>query len=68
MGLKESAIQDRFCQRFEAELTRIGQTLQSGRGKRKYDYIQERVIRLKERFKAVSSFYSIEITREDEKS
>lgn len=68
MGLKESAIQDRFCQRFEAELTRIGQTLQSGRGKRKYDYIQERVIRLKERFKAVSSFYSIEITREDEKA
>jgi len=68
MGLKESAMREKFCQRFEGELAKIIQTLQAKRGKRKYECIQERVIRLEERFKAVSSFYSIDISREGEKA
>ena len=54
--------------RFEAELDKIKASLASKRGKRKYEYVQERVIRLKERFKSVSSFYAISIEHEDGKA
>lgn len=68
MGEKEAAMQEKFCSRFEAELNKINVTLASKRGRRKFEYIQERVIRLKERFKSVSSFYAINIEHEDDKA
>ena len=68
MGEKEAAMQEKFCSRFEAELNKINATLASKRGRRKFEYIQERVIRLKERFKSVSSFYAISIEHEDGKA
>jgi len=68
MGLKETAMQEKFCSRFEAELDKIKASLASKRGKRKYEYVQERVIRLRERFKSVSSFYAINIEHEDGKA
>lgn len=68
MGEKEAAMQEKFCSRFEAELKKINDTLASKRGRRKFEYIQERVIRLKERFKSVSSFYAINIEHEDGKA
>ena len=68
MGEKEAAMQEKFCSRFEAELNKINVTLASKRGRRKFEYIQERVIRLKERFKSVSSFYAISIEHEDGKA
>ena len=68
MGLKENAIRERFCSRFEAELERISASLAAKRGKRKYDHVTDRVSRLKERFRSVSSYYSITITREGDKA
>jgi transposase len=68
MGEKEAAMQEKFCSRFETELNKINVTLASKRGRRKFEYIQERVIRLKERFKSVSSFYTINIEHEDDKA
>jgi len=68
MGLKEKSMRERFCNRFEAELDKIAKLLASRRGKRKYEYIQERVIRLKERFKSVSAFYTVDIVREEDKA
>jgi transposase len=68
MGLKETAMREKFCSRFEAELDKIKASLASKRGRRKFEYVQERVIRLKERFKSVSSFYSISIEHEDDKA
>jgi len=68
MGQKERAIQEKFCQRFEAELAKLGNSLNAKGGRKKYEYVQERVIRLKERYKAVSSFYRIEIDRAQDKA
>jgi transposase len=68
MGLKEKAMQEKFCSRFEAELDKINAGLAAKRAKRKYEYVQERVIRLKERFKTVSAFYVIKIEHEDGKA
>lgn len=68
MGLKEKAMQEKFCSRFEAELDKINIGLSSKRAKRKYEYVQERVIRLKERFKSISAFYVIKIEHEDGKA
>ncbi len=68
MGLKETSILNKFCARLEAELDKINGMLASGRGRRKYDYVYERVIRLKERYKTVSNFYTIEIAKEGDKA
>lgn len=65
MRQKEKAIQERFCSRFEEELEKINKSLTAKYGRRKYDYVQERVIRLKERFKSISSFYTINICQEN---
>jgi transposase len=68
MGLKEDAIRKKFCTRFEAELEKIAEALSAKRGKRKHEYVMDRVSRLKERFKSVSSFYTITITQEGDKA
>lgn len=61
MELKETAIMQRFCSRYKESLDKISATLASGKGKRKYEYILERVSRLKERYSAISSFYEVHI-------
>ncbi|MDP2172378.1 MAG: IS1634 family transposase [Candidatus Cloacimonadaceae bacterium] len=68
MGLKEQAMREKFCSRFEAELNNIRDALAAKKGKRKYEFVYERVIRLKERFKSVSSFYTIDIVQEEDKA
>jgi len=68
MEEKEKAIQEKFCSRFEAELEKINNSLTTKHGKRKYSYVQERVIRLKERFKSVSAFYTINILQDNDKA
>jgi transposase len=68
MGLKEKAIREKFCSRFETELGKIKESLNMKRGKCNYDYVLERIIKLKERFKSVSRFYAIELSKEGEKA
>jgi transposase len=68
MGLKEAAMREKFCSRFEEALDKINKTLVSKRGKRNYDYINERVIRLKERYKSVSRFYAVNIKHDNDKA
>ena len=65
MGLKESAMMDKFCTRYETNLDKISATLASGRGKRKYEYILERVFRLKEQYSAISSFYEVQVEHDE---
>lgn len=68
MDLKDKSIRDKFCSRFEAELDKVRDSLAAKRGKRKYDYVMDRVSRLKERYKSVSSFYKINLESEDDKA
>lgn len=63
--LKERAMQDKFCSRLEEQIDLINTSLQSKHGKKKFDYILERVSKLKEKHKSVSRFYTIEIEQEN---
>lgn len=68
MEKKEKAMCEKFCSKFEAELDKINLSLAAGRGKRKFEYVQERVARLKERIKSVSGFYTINIDQAEGKA
>lgn len=68
MGLKEEAMQEKFCARFEEALRDINKSLSSKNGRKKFDAVQERVIRLKERYNSISRFYTINIDQIDGKA
>lgn len=64
MGDKEQAMQELLCGRFEAGLGQINESLHSKHGKKKYDFVLERVHRLKGHYSSISGFYTINLTRE----
>jgi transposase len=63
---KERAMQAKFCARFEAELKHLNDMLSSRHGRKKYSYVQDQVSRLKERYKSVSRFYEIAVSRKED--
>lgn len=58
---KESGIQQRFTQRFEAELDKIAAGLQKPRTTKRLDRLWERIGRLKARSRGVGQHYVIEL-------
>lgn len=65
--LKETAMRERFQQRFEAGLAQIASSLIKKRGTKSYEKVLERIGRLKERYAPMGQFYRIDVTTEDGK-
>ena len=64
---KTIAMHSKSEARFEDELQKLANGLTKKRGTKKYDKINERIGRLKERYKRVAKHYSIDIASDDEK-
>jgi transposase len=62
---KESAITERFSERFEKGLTKIRESLLKPHGEKKFDKITERIGRLKEKSRGIAQHYVIELTTDD---
>ena len=58
---KEQAINQRFCERFEAGLQKIADGLTTPRGEKRLAKLQERIGRLKEKSHGVGQHYTIEL-------
>ncbi|MBI4752921.1 IS1634 family transposase [Candidatus Desantisbacteria bacterium] len=63
---KEDGIKGLFHQRFEEELTKVHVALSIKNGTKQYEKVIERIVRLKERYKRVSSSYEVEITKDNQ--
>lgn len=64
---KEEGMKLQFEQRFEDELQKIRNSLQSKGGTKKLDKVHQRIGRAKEKYPSVQQYYTIEVT-EDEKT
>ena len=62
---KEEGIQNKFQQRFEAELLKARKALELKYGTKQYDKVLERIGRAKERFKLVSHQYKVTVEHDD---
>lgn len=62
---KETAMSNRFSERFEAGLTKIKESLTKPHGEKKVDKITERIGRLKEKSHGIAQHYEIELTRDE---
>lgn len=58
---KETAMVSRFTQRFEAGLQKIAEGLHKPRGQRRYDKLQERIGRLKQKSRGASQHYTVHL-------
>jgi len=63
---KEESIQNRFQQRFEAELRTARNALDLKNGTKRYEKVVERVGRLKEKYKRVSHRYQVKVEKDRE--
>lgn len=64
-AMKESSMNDHFCDRYEAELDNAAQAIHKKGGTRKYGKVMERIGRIKERYPAANKHYEIEVTEKD---
>jgi hypothetical protein len=64
---KETGIMARFCDRFEAGLTKLAQGLSTGRGEKHPDRIQERIGRLKASSRGAGQHYTVTLEIDDAK-
>ena len=62
---KEKAIQTTFQQRFEEKLKKIVEGIKKPRGRKKYDKILHSIGRLCEKYRAISSYYDINVHPDD---
>lgn len=63
-AMKESAMQNKFCQRFEEGMTNIEAGIHKKGGVKDYGKVCERTGRLKEKYPSAGRMYSIEIERD----
>ncbi len=61
---KEESMKSKFQQRFETDLTKTKEGLSKKGTVKKYEKIIEKIGRLREKYKRVSSYYDINITKE----
>ena len=62
--IKEEGIKNRFEQRFEEALEKVGQSLHKKHGTKRYDRVLEKIGRLKERFRRVARRYEIAVDQD----
>ena len=64
--VKETSMNDHFCQRYEEELSNLSQQLQKNTGKKNhYGTVMERIGRIKERYPAAVKHYKVDIKVKD---
>ena len=63
---KETGINDRFCARFEAGLTKIAEGLKKPRGTRHPERVRERIAKLRQRCARVARHYEVTLTVSDD--
>lgn len=61
-ALKEHAMNDHFCERYEEELNNIASAIHKKGGTKTYGKVMERLGRLKERYPAANMHYQIQVT------
>ncbi len=62
---KEQAMQDKFAERFEAELQKLGDGLHKKNTTKRYDKVLERLGRMKEKYARAAQHYDITVTPDD---
>ncbi len=67
-AVKETAMNDRVCGRFEDELKSLDQSIQSKGGTKKIEKVGERLGRIKERYPTANKHYTVEIQHENQKA
>jgi transposase len=65
-ALKESSMHRRFAERFEEGLRIIGKGITGKYGTKKYDKVNHRICRLKQKYPSVKRMYRIEIEKNDQ--
>ena len=65
-ALKETGIMDRFCERFEAGLTKLSQALTTPRGEKNLAQIQERIGRLKASSRGAGQHYTVTLETDEQ--
>ena len=63
MEEKEKAMREKFCGKFETELSKITASLTKRNNDKSYPTILTRIARLKERYTTISRFYKIELAQ-----
>jgi transposase len=58
---KERGIQERFAQRFEAELTKLAEGLEKKGALKRYEKVLERIGRLKQRYARAAQYYEVDV-------
>jgi len=64
-GIKESAMNSRFKDRFEEGLINIESSLHKKSGVKQLDKVHERIGRLKQKYPSIHRFYQIDVTSND---
>ncbi len=62
---KEQGIQQRFTQRFEADLEKLERGLHKKRTVKQYEKVLERIGRLKEKYASAAQYYDIVVTHDE---
>lgn len=62
--LKERSMYDQFSQRFEEGLTLIAKSITSKHGVKKYDRVNQRIGRLKQKYPSVQRLYKIHLAKD----
>ncbi|NQV03769.1 MAG: IS1634 family transposase [Bacteroidia bacterium] len=64
-ALKESSMNEHFCDRYEEELDNIARSIHKKGCTKKYGKVQERIGRIKERYPAANKHYKIDVKEKD---
>ena len=67
MEKRSTLIQQKYIERFENELQKIANGLTKRGGIKKYDKIQQKIGRIKEKYSKISAQYSIEVSGDEKK-
>jgi hypothetical protein len=64
-AVKESSMNDHFCDRYEEELDNVARAIHKKGGTKRYGKVMERIGRIKERYPTANKHYEIEVKQQD---
>jgi hypothetical protein len=64
-AVKESSMNDHFCDRYEEELDNVARAIQKKGGTKLYGKVMERIGRIKERYPTANKHYEIEVKQQN---
>jgi hypothetical protein len=65
-AVKESSMNDHFCDRYEEELDNVARAIHKKGGTKRYGKVMERIGRIKERYPTANKHYEIEVKQQDD--